>query len=730
MFLTAEVLLVAVAIVGCNDAEIASSEAAAPAESPAPEPAETALDLPSEVSFNEHVAPIVYENCTVCHRADGSAPFSLLTYEDVRARARRISEVTGSRFMPPWQPEPGWGQFRGERRLSDREIALIRRWLDDGTPEGDPADLPPLPAVTEGWQLGPPDLVVDMPEVYTLPADGIDVFRNFVIPVPIDERKYVKSIDMRPGTPGIVHHASMAVDESRTSRRLDEDDPGPGYFNGMEFSEAHSPDGHFLAWTPGKVPFQGSEDMSWRLDRGTDLVLQLHMLPSGKPEPLRASVGLYFSATPPTRAALMLRLGSKTMDIPVGEKEYVIEDEYRLPVDVDVLSVYPHAHYLAKDMRAVAVLPDGSERRLLWISDWDFNWQDEYRYATPVSLPSGSILRMRYTYDNSPDNPRNPNQPPRRVRFGPLSSDEMGDLWLQVMPRSGRARATLAADFGRKEAAANLAAARFAAQVDPEDAEAQYNLGTALQGQDRHEEAIGHLREALRLNPDHAASHFNLGLALVTLGEPEDAMNHYREALSIRPDYVEARVNLGVTLGSAGRVGEAIIEFNSALRTQPTNAEAHNNLGVALISIGRVELAVEHFEQTLRTDPDHAEANNNLGLVLLSTGSFDEAAMHFRQALRVMPDYAEAHKNLGAALGSLGRLAEAADAFGDAVRVRPDDADAHNNLGAALEGLGQLDAAIASYRRALELRPDYESAQRNLERALTKRDSPPAHVRS
>ena len=685
-------MLAAVALIGCTETGtglLADTRAEEPTSS-ASASTEAARDEPSEVSFNEHIAPILFENCTACHRPAGSAPFSLLTYEDVRARARRVSEVTGSRFMPPWQPEPGWGQFRGERRLSDREIALIGRWLEDGAPEGDPADLPALPAVTEGWQLGPPDLVVEMQDVFTLPADGMDVFRNFVVPVPIEERKYVKSIDMRPGTPRIVHHASIAIDESRTSRRLDEDDPGPGYFNGMEFSEAHSPDGHFLAWTPGKVPFEGSEDMSWRLDRGTDLVLQLHMLPSGKPEPLRASVGLYFSETPPTRAALMLRLGSKTMDIEAGEKGYVIEDEYRLPVAVDVLSVYPHAHYLAKDMRAVAVLPDGSERRLLWISDWDFNWQDEYRYATPVSLPRGSILRMRYTYDNSADNPRNPNHPPRRVRFGPLSSDEMGDLWLQVVPRSGRARATLAADFGRKEAAANLAAARFAAQIDPEDAEAQHNLGTALQGVERHDEAIGYLSEALRLDPDHAASHYNLGLALVTLGEPEDALSHYRDALSIKPDYVKARVNLGVALGSLGRVGEAIIEFNSALRARPTDAEAHNNLGVALISIGRVNLAVEHFQQALRTNPDHAEGNNNIGLVLLRTGSFEDAATHFRQALQAEPDYAEAH----------------------------------NNLGAALEALAQLDAAISSYRRALQLRPDYKEAQLNLERALAKRAIP------
>jgi tetratricopeptide (TPR) repeat protein len=683
------------------------------------------MDLPSQVSFNEHVAPITFGNCTTCHRPGGSAPFSLLTYEDVRAHASEVVEATEGRFMPPWQPEPGWGELRGERRLSDREVALIRRWLDDGTPEGDPGDLPQPPAITEGWQLGAPDLVVQMQEVYTLPAEGVDVFRNFVIPVPIDERRYVKHIAIRPSPSRLVHHVMMLVDESRASRRLDEEDPGPGYSNGMEFTEAYIPDGHFLGWTPGAVPFEGSDDLAWRLDRGTDLVMQLHMLPTGKPEPLQVAVGLYFSETPPTRAAVLLQLGSRTIDIPAGEAAHVIEDEYRLPVDVDVLSVYPHAHYLGKDMQVVAVLPDGSERRLLWISNWDWKWQDSYRYATPVSLPSGSSIRMRYTYDNSADNPQNRSNPPRRVRYGPLASDEMGDLWVQVLPRSGRARATLAADFARNESLKDFEAAQFAVQIDPGDFWAQHNLGAALQAQGRHDEAIDHLREALRLKPDHAVSHYNLGIALEALGDPEEAMSQYRDTLSIRPDYVEARVNLGVTLGSFGRVGEAIIEFNSALRDKPDDVQAHNNLGVALLSIGRVELGVGHFREALRTNPDHVEANNNLGVVLLSTGSFEDAATHFRQALQSKPDYVEAHNNLGAALGSLGRFADAAGAFRNALRVKPDDAGAHNNLGTALEALDQLDAAIASYRQALQLRPDYEEAQRNLERALAKRESAP-----
>ena len=196
--------------------------------------------------------------------------------------------------------------------------------------------------------------------------------------------------------------------------------------------------------------------MAWRLDPGTDVVFQLHMLPTGKPEPIQSSLGLFFAKEPPTKTPYMLRLGSKVIDIQAGDAAYKIRDTYRLPVDARLLSVYPHAHYLAREMKGTARLPDGRLRWLVHIRDWDFNWQDEYRYSSPISLPAGTTLEMEYTYDNSADNLRNPHNPPQRVVYGPQSSDEMGDLWLQVLASDGKGLDQLVRDHAHRELLADV----------------------------------------------------------------------------------------------------------------------------------------------------------------------------------------------------------------------------------------------------------------------------------
>src|SRR5262245_38059721 len=234
-------------------------------------------------TFNGAIAPLLYRNCAVCHHPGGSAPFPLLTYQDVKKHDRQIVQVTESRFMPPWLPERGAPRLAGERGLSADEIALLRRWYEAGALEGDPAARPTLPRFAEGWSLGTPDLVIEASEAYLLPAEGRDVFRNLILPVPTTSRRYVRAIDLRPGGPRVVHHAVMRLDRSRSVRLLDERDPGAGY-GGMAWGEAQPPAGHFLGWTPGRVPDAGRDDLAWVLEPGTDLVVQLHMLPSGKPE--------------------------------------------------------------------------------------------------------------------------------------------------------------------------------------------------------------------------------------------------------------------------------------------------------------------------------------------------------------------------------------------------------------------------------------------------------------
>lgn len=320
--------------------------------------------------------------------------------------------------MPPWQPEPGYGEFLGNRRLSDAQLHMFQQWADDGFQRGDDRDLPSPPQWSHGWQLGDPDLVLTMPAAYPLAKDGADVFRTFVMPVPLSRRRYVRALELDPGAFAAVHHANIKVDPTPLSRRLDEEEPGPGYDGGGS-REARFPDGNFLGWTPGQSPRVEPVDTAWRLDPGDDLVVEVHLMPTGRAERIQLRVALYFTDQPPVRVPYILRIGREDIDIPAGEQRYVNTDSFTLPVDVDVLAIQAHAHYLAREIQGFATLPDGTRKWLVFIRNWDFHWQDVYRLAAPLPLPSGATLTMTYTYDNSTQNRHNPNRPPRRVTYRP-----------------------------------------------------------------------------------------------------------------------------------------------------------------------------------------------------------------------------------------------------------------------------------------------------------------------
>ena len=632
---------------------------------------------PDRITFTRHIAPIIFARCSQCHRPHESAPFSLLGYRDVQQRAQQIAQVTGDRFMPPWLPAMGELEFRGERGLSAEQIDTIRLWVKQGAVEGDRADLPPAPEWTEGWQLGEPDLVVESARPFTLPAEGLDVYRNFVIPIPVDRTHFVRTIELRPGNKRIVHHAIIRTDRSISSRRLDEMDAEPG-FGGMEMGNAVPPDGQFLGWTPGRVPDPGSDAIAWRLDPGTDLVLQLHMLPTGKPETIRPRVGLFFAEHPPTSLPFAIVLDSREIDIPPGVDDYVIRDEIVLPVPVEVLGLYPHAHYLGKIMVVTATLPDGTSRTLLRIDDWDFNWQDDYRYARPLPLPAGTTISMRYTYDNSAANPRNPNSPPLRVVSGNRSTDEMGTLTIQLLPRGAEGRLRL-----------QEAQARHTLTKEPDDYASHNNLGNALLELGRVDEAVGHLRQATRIRPDLDDAHYNLGVALAGQGRQRDALECYREALRINPVFAPAENNLGNALLALGHADEAIAHYRAALRLQPDFRLAHYNLGNAYLDRDRLPEAIASYREALRIDPAIAMTYNNLAVALQTDGQHDEALKLFRRALEVDAELADAHRNLGVVLAGRGRTDEAIVHFREALRIRPDDAVARRHLDESLEARRQ-----------------------------------------
>ncbi len=389
-----------------------------------------------QVTFNRDIAPIIFHSCATCHRAGEAAPFSLLNYSDVKKHARQIVDVTQSRAMPPWLPEPQKLKFADELRLADAEINLIERWVEQGEVEGAAADLPPQPKFVEGWRLGKPDVILTANKPLTLPPQGTDTYWNFIFPVPVQETRWVKAVEIRPGDKRYVHHANILVDREGSSRRR-ETEPGAG-FGGMEIrieSQVFDPDSHLLFWKPGTVPYVEPDGMALRLDKGTDLILNTHLQPSGKPEVIQPSIGLYFTPHPATKLPMLLQLENDAkLDIPSGQKDFVVTDDFTLPIDVELLAIYPHAHYLGKDIQAFATLPGGARQTLIHIPHWNLNWQAVYRYAEPVRLAKDTTVSLRYVYDNSEENPLNPNHPPARVKGGNRSSDEMCHLWLQVLP--------------------------------------------------------------------------------------------------------------------------------------------------------------------------------------------------------------------------------------------------------------------------------------------------------
>jgi hypothetical protein len=512
------------------------------------------------VSFARDIAPIGFAHCAPCHRPGQPGPFSLLSYADYRAHGHDIADVVEDRFMPPWKPHDRSGMYLGQRTLRDDEIALIRRWVDDGMAEGDARDLPALPLWSKDWQLGEPDAVVRLSEPYRFGGSGDDEYRNFVIASPVAARRYVIGWEFRPGNRAI-HHAILKIDRMGNARRADAADPGPG-FSEMEFDGAQAPDGFYLVWAPGKTPRRQSDGSAWRIDGATDLVLQLHLQRSGKSEVIDPSIALYFSSEPPTQRRFSLRIGDPPIDIPAGAADYRIADSYTLPADVRLLGLFPHAHYLAKRMRVFSRLPDGRELELLRIDDWDFNWQDEYTFATPPLLPRGSTLQMEFAYDNSLGNEQNPNHPPQRVRSGSRSVDEMGNVTFQAMPV-------------HPEQLDALLESKYRRLLGPApSAEALYNLANALARQDKRAEAAERYEAAIAKDPQLAAARFNYAGLLLAQREPDKAVVQLERVLLLRPDDSEARLALGHAFELLGRSDGAIAQYRAVLAADPKHALA------------------------------------------------------------------------------------------------------------------------------------------------------------
>ena len=376
------------------------------------------------VTFNRDIAPILFTNCSECHRPGEAAPFSLLSYEEGSRHAKQIVAVTQSRFMPPWHPVAGFGHFQNERRLSVGEIALIQQWVQDGKPIGAADDQLPAPEFPRGWRLGKPDLVLRMDEAFELDADGPDIHQHFVLPTGLRRDRLVAALEFRPGNPRVVHHACFYVDTSGAGRRLVARSPDVGYgsFVGPGFENI----GALRSWLPGMSPQRLPKRSGQLLHAHSDLVLEIHYQRSGKAETDRSRVGIHFASPSSQQLVNEIQVMNMSLEIPAGESRHHHRASFTLPVDAILLDAAPHMHLLGREMKAKAKLPNGTVEPLIWIKDWDFCWQGQYLYVDPIHLPRGTRIEVDSWYDNSAENQLNPHLEPQTVRWGVQTKDEMG----------------------------------------------------------------------------------------------------------------------------------------------------------------------------------------------------------------------------------------------------------------------------------------------------------------
>lgn len=390
------------------------------------------------VTYSEQISRLLQKHCQECHRPGGVGPFSLTTYDAAVSWADDIRQFTADRTMPPWLPKSGHDRFVNPRVMTAEEIAQFAAWVAAGAPEGDRSLLPEPKSFSDGWQLGEPDIVLTMSEPYTLGAEGKDEYRCFVLPTHYPQDLYVKAMEVLPGNRAVVHHVIAFLDSSGRSAELDAEDPLPGYTTSAGFP-GFLPSGGLGGWAPGNNPDFLPTGIAKALPRNASVVVQVHYHRSGKAETDQTRLGLYLAKEPINRLThvvpVMPRGGPLSgMTIPSGAKDYEVTGKFVLQRDVLALGVTPHMHLLGQDMKLTATLPDGASQTLI-DTRWNFNWQESYQFREVVPLPVGTELRVVAHYDNSADNPYNPSDPPRTVKWGEQTRDEMCIAFLEVAPQ-------------------------------------------------------------------------------------------------------------------------------------------------------------------------------------------------------------------------------------------------------------------------------------------------------
>ena len=387
------------------------------------------------VTYSRDVAPLLNANCVICHRKGETAPFALQTYAEARTWSTQIKDYTARHIMPPWKAVPGYGDFYDMHVLTDTQIATLARWADAGAPLGNQKDLPPPPhfPAAAGWKLGRPDLVLQPVRPYHLEADGKDVYREYVLPVDHAEDRYLAGVEFQPDNRAVVHHIILFSDPTGESAKLDGHETEPGYtVPGAWISPPGAAWGMQAIWVAGWAPGNMSrllpEGIAYKLPKGSKLILQVHYHKDGKPEVDRSRVAFYFRDK--SQVDKVMHVGEVlnfAFDLKPGVAHQEVRQSLTLPqgMDVHVWAVSPHMHMLGRQMRLTAALPNGAGKPMIWINDWDFNWQDSYWYRRPLALPAGTKVDMLAVFDNSEQNPRQPSHPPKEVFWGEQTTDEM-----------------------------------------------------------------------------------------------------------------------------------------------------------------------------------------------------------------------------------------------------------------------------------------------------------------
>ena len=384
-------------------------------------------------TFTKDVAPILLKNCAGCHRPGEIAPMSLLTYEDARPWAKAIRDEVADGTMPPWHADAPHGTFLNERVLTVAEKDTIVKWANGGAPKGDPRDMPPAPAFPEGWTVGTPDVVFEMPEAYELPADGTIQYEYFYLPTSFTEPKWVKSIEVRPGNREVVHHVLVYYraqpDMQRTSvlrfspsARMPAQ-RAPGIRNNPP-QQGLPPRRLLATYAPGTVAQIAPEGTAFRLEPGGIIELQMHYTTKGERATDRTRIGLVFSSE---RAPLEVRPGqflNGQFTLPAGAADVAVEADVEFLQDTTVWGIFPHTHLRGKKWEYKMILPDGTSQPVLSVPNYDFNWQTYYMFKEPLRVPKGAKIVSTAWYDNSPANRSNPD-PKMDVKWGDQTWEEM-----------------------------------------------------------------------------------------------------------------------------------------------------------------------------------------------------------------------------------------------------------------------------------------------------------------